>query len=66
MEAALCGALVVCSDHPLNGMVLDYASEETAMIYKQKNIDHAAILIRNPIWQKKVAMQNFIRNNNAN
>lgn len=61
MEAALCGCLVVCSDHPLNGMVLDYAFENTAMIYDFGDIKQAAELIRDPDWSLVENMQDVIR-----
>lgn len=50
MEAALCGCLIVCSDHTSNGMVNDYAFIDSAMIYKFGDLDHAATLIKNPEW----------------
>jgi hypothetical protein len=61
MEAALCGCLVVCSDHPLNGMVLDYAFEDTAMIYKFGNLEEAIDLIKNPNWSLIENMQDHLR-----
>lgn len=48
MEAALCGAKLVCSDCKSNGMVLDYATNDTAIIYPQGEIEYAASLIDNP------------------
>lgn len=64
MEANLCGCLVVCSDHPLNGMVYDYAFlDNTAMVYDRGSIDNAADLIRNPKWELVSNMQNYLKNN---
>lgn len=64
MEAALCGCLVVCSDHKLNGMSLDYAfDDKTAMIYEVENIEQAAEKIRNPNWNLVRAMQEYIKVN---
>lgn len=51
MEAALCGCLIICSDYPMNGMILDYAFDDTTMVYKFGNLDEAASLIRNPNWK---------------
>jgi len=63
MEAALCGCLVVCSDHPLNGMVYDYAFDRrTAMVYEFGNIEQAAKLIKNPDWFLIGNMQYQIQN----
>lgn len=45
MEAALCGCLVVCSDSSSNGMVPDYATQTTALIYKHGNVKQAAEMI---------------------
>jgi glycosyltransferase involved in cell wall biosynthesis len=62
MEAALCGCLVVCSDHPLNGMVLDYAfNNETAMVYRFGDIEHAAKKIKNPAWNLVPAMRKCLK-----
>lgn len=63
MEAALCGCLIVCSDAPLNGMIKDYADNETAMIYNYGDIRQAAELIRNPNWSLIPKMQNNIKTN---
>jgi hypothetical protein len=60
LEAALCKCLIVCSDHKLNGMVLDYAFDNTAMVYKFGDLDHAADLIRNPDWSLINNMQKFV------
>jgi hypothetical protein len=60
MEANLCGCLVVCSDHPLNGMVLDYAFEDTAMIYRFGDLNYASELIRNPDWSLIDNMRKFV------
>jgi len=63
-EAALCGCLIVCGDEPLGGMVYDYAfSDNTAMVYERKNIEHAAELIRNPNWNLTENMQKHLRYN---
>jgi hypothetical protein len=61
MEAALCGALIVCSNHPLNGMVYDYAVEETAMIYEFDNLKQAVNLIYESDWSRIPVMQKYIR-----
>jgi glycosyltransferase involved in cell wall biosynthesis len=51
MEAALCGCVVVASNHPLNGMYYDYADEDTAMIYDyREGVRDAAKLIDEPDW----------------
>lgn len=62
MEANLCGCLIVCSDHKLNGMVLDYAFDDTAMIYKFRDIEKAARLIKNPDWSLIDNMKKVIVN----
>jgi hypothetical protein len=62
MEANLCGCLVVCGDEPMNGMIYDYAfSNNTAMVYNRKDIEHAAELIRNPNWELIKNMQRHLR-----
>ena len=63
MEASLCGVLVLCSDCATNGMVLDYAFDDTAMIYKYGHIEQAVELIRNPDWSLVGNMQEYIRKN---
>jgi glycosyltransferase involved in cell wall biosynthesis len=63
MEAAMCGCLVVCSDHPMNGMIFDYAFDNTAMIYESEDIDHAIKLIKEPDWSLVRNMQKYIRKN---
>ena len=64
MEANLCGCLVVCSNHPLNGMVFDYAfRQDTAMVYQKYDILHAATLVRNPDWELIERMQKHIYKN---
>lgn len=46
IEAALCGCLIVCSDHLMNGM--DYALQYvTAGVYESRNIEQAALFIEN-------------------
>jgi hypothetical protein len=60
MEASLCGALLVCSNHTLNGMIHDYAHDESAMIYEAGNIKQAAELIRNPDYNKVLDMQSVL------
>ncbi len=63
MEAALSGALVVCSSHPMNGMCLDYAFDGiTVMVYEPRNIDQAADMIRNPDWSLIKNMKHYIIN----
>lgn len=61
MEAALCGCLIVCADEPLNGMIYDYAFEHTAMIYRRKDIEHAAHCIKHPDWSLISNMQDYLR-----
>ncbi len=65
MEAALCGCLVVCSDHKLNGMVLDYAFKgQTAIVYPSGDIEYAAARIEDCDWPMAYMvpnMQSFIR-----
>lgn len=66
IEAALCGCLVVCSDHPMNGMGFDYAfGGNTVMVYEARNIGHAAELIKNPNWEVIDRMYNHLMNNIA-
>jgi len=62
MEAALCGALVVCNDHPMSGIALDYGIERTSMVYRHRDIEHAAEVIRNVNWSKVEVMQQFLIN----
>lgn len=62
IEANLCGCLIVCGDEPLNGMIYDYAfSNNTAMVYNRKDIEHAAFLIRNPNWNFVSNMQRYLK-----
>lgn len=62
MEAALCGCLIVCSDHPLNGMIFDYAVKDmTAMVYEFGKIEQAADCIRNPDWSLVEGMWSKLR-----
>lgn len=61
MEAALCGALVLCSDCITNGMILDYVFNNTAMIYNQGSIEQAARLVRYPNWSLVSNMQEHIK-----
>lgn len=63
MEAALCGALVVCNDHPMNGTFLDYGLDGNAMVYRHRDIEHAADLIRNADWSKVNIMKRFLFDN---
>jgi hypothetical protein len=64
IEAALCGCLLLANDRPLNGMILDYAfNNETAMIYKARDIEHAAQKVKNPSWNLIPAMSKCIRTN---
>lgn len=61
MEAALCGCLIVCSDHPMNGMV-DYSfNKKTTMVYQSRNIEQAAELMCNPNWNLAHKLQIFIK-----
>ena len=62
MEAALCGALIVCNDHPMNGICMDYGFDDTAMVYRHRDIEHAAELIRNADWFKVDRMKRFLVN----
>lgn len=57
MEANLCGCLILCSDHPLNGMIYDYAGTACAMRYPIGDIKKAAELVRKPEWRKVYNMQ---------
>ncbi len=57
-EACLCGALVVASDVPSNGMG-DYSSNQTAMIYH--TIEEAAEMCRKPDYSRVVAMQDVLK-----
>ena len=64
IEAALCGCLIVCSDAPMNGMGFDYAfNNNTAMVYRTRDIEHAAKLIKNPNWDVVDRMFNHIKFN---
>lgn len=61
LEAALCGCLIVCSDAPMNGMGLDYAfHNNTAMVYRARDIEHAAEVIKNPNWNIVKRMYNHL------
>lgn len=66
MEAALCGAALVCNNNISNGMVLDYANMETAFIYDFMDIDSAVNIIKN-VTKKELAektdnLVDYIRN----
>lgn len=65
MEAALSGALIVCSDSPMNGMMYDYAFDgQTAIVYPQRDIEYAADAIERCDWAMEYMvpnMQSFIR-----
>ena len=61
MEANLCGALVVCSNHPRNGM--DYAIQSNAMIYEYGDVNDAVKKIRNARFEKAAWMREYIRTN---
>lgn len=62
LEAGLCGCLIVCGNHPLNGMIYDYAFNNiSAMIYD--NIDHACDIIRNPHYNITNNMKKIITEN---
>ena len=63
MEAALCGALVVCSNHPRNGMVPDYATHNTAEIYEYGHLIDCVEAIENADMNKRLAMQVRITDN---
>jgi hypothetical protein len=63
MEANLCGALVVCSNHPGNGMVPDYANSDTAMVYEFGNVESAVDAIRNADYSKVFKMMLRIKSN---
>jgi len=60
MEAALCGCLVVCSDAPLGGMIYDYAFSDTAMIYKARDMEHAAQQIQHAKWENTANMYEYL------
>ena len=47
MEAALCGAKIVCSNHPRNGITTEYANKYNAFVYDDSNVSLAADLIKN-------------------
>ena len=57
-EAALCGAAVVCSRYPHNGMS-DYATDDTAMLYN--DLKEAVEMLNNPDMSKVVKMQELLR-----
>jgi len=62
IEANLCGCLIVCGDEPLNGMIYDYAfSNNTAMVYNRKDINHAAQLIKSPKMELIGNMQRYLK-----
>jgi glycosyltransferase involved in cell wall biosynthesis len=64
LEAALCGCLLVGSDHPLNGMICDYLFDNgTGMVYSAGNIQAAAELIKDPNWLLVSKAQKFIVEN---
>ena len=64
IEANLCGCLVVCGDEPMNGMIYDYAfPNNTAMVYRRKDINRAVELIKNPNWDLINNMQQHIKDN---
>lgn len=60
MEAALCGCLIVCANEPLNGMIMDYANENTAMIYPKQDIGAAAECVKNANFSLIDPMKNHI------
>jgi hypothetical protein len=67
IEANLCGCLVVCGDEPLNGMIYDYAfTDNTAMVYNRKDVEHAAELIKNSNWDLIENMQKHLRSSIGN
>jgi len=59
LEAALCGALILCRKIKSNGME-DYATDETAMRFN--TIDEAIEMIKNPDYSKVKKMQELIIN----
>lgn len=62
IEASLCGCLLVANDNPMNGMILDYAfDKDTAMIYRARDIEHAAQKIRTPNWDLVQSLQQYMR-----
>ncbi len=56
-EAALCGSLIVCSDHPNNGMH-DYCNAETAMMYH--TMPEAIDIIKHPDYSKVDNMKKLL------
>lgn len=60
MESAMCGCLIVGSDHPRNGMS-DYLTEDTGMIYKYGSSNEAYISVIFPDYDKIPKMQELIR-----
>ena len=60
MEAALCGCLVICGNHPRNGMLGDYVfANETAMVYS--SMEEAQAMLQAPNWGLVEPMQSCIR-----
>ena len=62
-EAGLCGAAIVCNDHPRNGMIMEYAYEKplTAIIYKEGNVRSAYNAVKIAIENRNKLTANFIR-----
>lgn len=65
IESSLSGALLICNDNLLNGMICDYASKDTALIYQDGNIQQAANLIKSNYrdYDRIENMQEVIKNN---
>lgn len=60
MEAALCGCLIVCNDHPDNGMIYDYAfKNKTAMVYNK--LDEVISLLLTPDYTLINSMKDHIK-----
>ena len=61
MEASLCGCAVICSDHPRNGMSDFAIHNETALVYKDGDINQASSYIK-----ELMANDGLRKNLNAN
>jgi len=62
-EAGLCGAAIVCNDHPRNGMIGEYAYKDpwTAEMYEEGNVRSAYNAVRHAIRNRTEIVSNFIR-----
>lgn len=61
LEAALCGCVIVCSDAPMNGMIYDYAFDDTSIVYKAGDIENAVDRIKNIDYTMVTRMQSYIK-----